>query len=343
MTISTTPTLNSHMFSSEFQTLVLHGVMRPVTFAIYGPGSAEPILSARYFPGEYDSVTIYGLDVLLDTLPVDITATVSLTVDGNALGPETIKIFKCSASMDESAETFIEDFFLTTSMAERNTVMGRLETVTAFTRSEERVDALCTYLQPDSTVVTRSVHITSLNGCAMIDVSPSRFDSPGEQLVSYVVTCGKRKARYRVLGYAPAPDPSILFRNCFHAWEIIHLTGKKETSGAYTRSNALIDGRTRNYHIDEVLSFKALTGPLRPGALPVAMDLARAKEAYLVNADGSNPTEITITECDTKHTNEDNELPDLSFTFRLAGRRNARVAVVRPPRVFDKHFDDTYE
>lgn len=343
MAITTIPTLNQHMFSGEFQTLVLNGVTQPVTFAVYGPGSPDPVLSARYFPDGRNSVTIYDLDVLLDTLPDDISAPVRMTVDGNTLGPDMITIFKCAASMGESAETFVDDFFLTTSMGERDTVMGRLETVTVFTRAEERVDALCTYRQDDGTVMSRSTHITSVNGCAMVDVSPARFDSPGEQLVGYVVVCGKRKARYRVLGYAPGPDPSILFRNCFHAWEVIHLTGKKEMSGAYTRSSALIEGRSRTYHIDEVISYKAMTGPLRPGELPVALDLARSKEVFMVNADGSDPTEITITDCDTKYTNEDNELPDLSFTFRLAERRNARVAVVRPPRVFDMHFDSTYE
>lgn len=343
MAITTIPTLNPHMFSSEFQTLVLAGITRQITFALYGPGSEQPILSALYFPDRNGSVTIYDLDVLLETLTTEITASIRMSVNGVTIGPEAITIFRCATSMDEGAETFIDDFFLTTSMRERNTAMGRLETVTAYCRQEESVAAHCTYLLSDGSLVARASSLGHVAGCAMIDVSPARFASPGEQLVCYEVVCGKRKARYLVLDYAPEPDPSILFRNCFHAWEMIHLTGRKETSGSYTRSSALIEGRMRNYHIDEVLSYKAMTGPLRPGELTVALDLARTKEAYLVNADGSDPTEITITDCESKYTNEDNDLPELTITFRLAERRNARVAVVRPAHVFDKHFDTTYE
>lgn len=368
MAITTTPTLNSHMFSSEFQTLVLNGIMQPVTFAIYGSGSAKPILSARYFPDGHDSVTIYDLDVLLDTLPVDITASVRMTVDGTTLGPDAITIFKCSASMAEPAEDFIDDFFLTTSMGERNTALGRKELVTAYSRNSEQVSVTCMYRQDDGTVSsiekvfdkvvdsepgdigiarasasTSEQVITTAAGVTEIDVSPELFALPGQQLISYVVACGKRKARYRVLTYAPNPDPSIIFRNCFNAWEIIHLTGKKETSGEYKRSSALIDGRMRTYHIDEVVYYKAMTGPLRPGETPVAMDLARTKDAYLVNPDGSGLTEITITDCEVKRSNEGHAIHDFTFTYRLAERRNARVAVVRPPRVFDKYFDATYE
>jgi hypothetical protein len=86
-----------------------------------------------------------------------------------------------------------------------------------------------------------------------------------------------------------------------------------------------------------------MTGPVRNGLEVKAYDLARSLYVFLMNADGSAGDEIVITDCDIKYTNEDNEIPDFTFTYRLAERYTDKIATVRPPRVFDATFDEQFE
>lgn len=338
----TVTTINELMFVSELSRLTFRTDNPDCTFAIVRNG--QEVFKQSYVADSNNLVTIYDLDRLLDTLIADIYDSFTFLVSGTALGCSNVKVFKCNAAVAEPAKTFIPDFFLTASMGERDTTPERYEVVTLYTDTETPVQAICTYVGDDLTVTTVNENITSLLGWSYIDVSPSRFMKPEKgTLVAYTIQAGKRKAHFRVHPSLPEAEPAVIFRNCFHAWETLYLTGAMETSGNYTRSSAIVGGQFRIYDIEETLSYKAQTGPLRPGAVPVAMDLARSKEVFLLNADGTVGDEIAITAVENKHTNEDDHMPDFSFTYRRVDRRNTMIAVERPPRIFDKTFDETYE
>lgn len=328
------------MFSSEFVQLKFKCTDASMEFSIM-QGTSK-IFSQIYFPDEDNQVIIHDLDKFLEAHISEFCADFRFLLDGNDMGEVTV--ITCNAAVEERAYTFYKDFFFTPSMGERDTAAGRYETVSALTDAETAVEAICTYRAADGTVSTKKVALPPVTGVSTINVSPARFeDADSGTLVAYTVQCGNRKARYRVLAAAPEVDPAIIFRNCFGCWETIHLTGAKEVSPSYTRSAALIEGQVRNYDIAEVMSFKAHTGPLRPGMVPVALDLARAKDVFLLNADGTAGARLTITDVDVKHTNEDNSIPDFQFTYRRADRRSAMLAVVRPPKLFDDTFDKTYD
>ena len=332
--------LYSKMFTSELAHLECSCASSSMVFSV-NLGSTV-ILSQTYYPDENHNVVIYDLDKLLETYIDALCETFSLLVDGTTV--KTIVVITCRTAIAERANTFYTDFFFTPSMGERDTAIGRHETVTLYCDSNTSIDALCTYLSADGAIVTNTKHLASISGWAPVDVSPEKFyDASAGQLISYVIQAGARKARYRVLATAPEADPAFIFRNSFGCWETIHLTGAKQVTPSYTRSNALIEGMNVMYDIEETMSYKAHTGPLRPGMVPVALDLARSLEVYLLGDDGIAGDRITITDVDVKHTNEDNSIPDFSFTYRRADRRSAQLAVVRPPRVFDKTFDETYE
>ncbi len=329
------------MFVSELTTLEFSGVETTLELSLRS--GDKDLFTNTYYATPDGKVTIYALDQLLETYISDIYIDISIFANGVGFGPATISVFACSASVAERAQTFVTDFFLTSMMGERNTFMGRYEILTAFCPEEEEVKAICTYRLPDGSVETIEQSMTSLNGWANLNASSDQFYRADAQLVGYVVACGKRKQRYRVLAYAPEADPVFIFRNSFRAWETLYFTGLKEVQPSYTRSHATIAGRFVNYRIEEEMVYKANTGPLRQGMEMVAFDLARSKDVFLLDADGNASDEITITDCDLKFNNEDKQIPDLSFTYRLSDRRNARIAVVRPPKIFDKTFDETYE
>lgn len=333
-------TLNPKMFSSELVRLEFSCTAASMVFSIK-QGNAE-IFSQTYFPDEHKQVFIYDLDKFLEAHIDEFCGQFSFFVDGTECGEVTVIV--CHSAVAEPANTFYPDFFFTPSMGERDTALGRYETVTALTDTDTDVDAFCTYRADDGTIKSKKIKLTSLNGWAAINVSPDQFcDAQCGTLLSYMVKAGNRIARYRVLANAPDVDPAVIFLNSFGCWETIHLTGSKQVTPSYTRSTALFDGQSRIYDIAEVMSFKARTGPLRPAMVPVALDLARAKDVFLLDADGTPGGRLTVTDVDVKHTNEDRTIPDFEFTYRRADRRSAMLSVVRPPKIFDDKFDETYE
>ncbi len=334
------------MFVSEFARLTFTSVEQNVSFVVLK--GSEEVFRTSFFTDSRGRVTVYDLDRLLETLIPDLYAEFTFLINDVPLGMENVKIFRCATSVNEPGQTFIPDFFLTSSMAERNTCHGRYECLSAYCETETPVVAECAYYLADGSLTTVNVDVAIVNGAASIDVSPDLFENPDlGQLVAYVINCGRRQARFRVLAYMPEYSPAVIFRNSFNCWETMYLTGTKETSSSYERSVAYICGRLRNYHIDETMTFKANTGPLRPGELPIALDLARSKEVFMLNANGSTGTEITITDANIKHSNEDSEIKDLTITYRLADIRNIAFDTARPPmlfnKIFDKTFDNTYE
>ena len=331
-----TPFYNK-MFTSEFSRLDFKCTGASMVFSI--EWEADEIFSQEYFPDDDHIVTVYDIDKLLESYFDGLCDSFDFFVDGALV--KHVSVFTCRINISESADTFYTDFFFTPCTGERDTALGRYETLTLYAGKNTSVDAVCTYFTADETLVTKTKHIADTSVGLMIDVSPSKFIDDAGELVSYVIHAGARYMPYRVLESVPDADPAFIFKNCFGCWETIYLIGAKETVPTYTRSNAVVGGNAVMYDIQEVMSYKADTGPLRPGMVPA--DLARAKDVFLLKKDGTAGDRITITEVDVKHTNEDNSLPDFTFTYRRADRRSSMIDVVRPPKLFDDTFDETYE
>lgn len=331
--------LAGKMFSAEFSRLQCSCDSEAMSFSVIWNDTV--ILSQSYFPDHNGIVFIYDLDKLFESYISELYDTFTLCVDDSPV--LQISVFLCRTAISEPAMSFCSDFFFSHSMGERDTAMGRFETLSLFCDDVTSVDAVCSYLAPDGSVVSKTKHVASLSGWAPLDVSPAKFADNAGSLFSYVVQAGARKARYRVLLNPPEYDPAFIFRNSFGCWETIYLSGSKQVTPSYTRSNAIIEGQNIMYDILETMSFKAYTGPLRPGMVPVALDLARSREIYLLGKDGTPGDRVNVSEVDVKHTNEDNEIPDFAFTYRRADRKSARLDVIRPPKIFDSSFDSTYE
>lgn len=333
--------LNQKMFTGEFMQLPFICEAESMTFSVHD--AEEMIFAQTYYPDEGHKVVIYDLDKLLEAHIDGVCATFSFRLDGTVL--RTVTVFVCRTAVTERAQTFCPDFFFTAAIGERDTAPGRHEMLTYYNDPVTPVRVECTYMGADGKVSVKNVSLPPASrGIAEINVSPDRFgDAAAGRLLSYIVRVGQRKAAYRVLPSAPEADPALIFRNAFGCWETIYLTGARQTAPAYTRSTALIEGESRVYDIAETMSYKAHTGPLRPGMVPVALDLARAKEVYLLTKDGGLGDALTVTDADVKHTNEDNAIPDFEITYRRSSRRSAMLAAPRPPRLFDDTFDDTHE
>ena len=337
------------MFASQFAVVSLVSSAETVALAI--KRGNDTIFSGTYFTSN-NSAVVYDLDRVFeeeldaedpDALPYD---DFTIVIDGVAASIGSIKVFRCDYQLHLDATKYLGEFFLTSGHGERDTALGRKELLPVYDADGEAAVAVCTYADSDTHALA---YVTKQLGDVVdfveLDISPDVFDDQqGMNLVAYEVQCGRRRQRYRVLDL-PEADPVLSFVNRFGCRELLYFAGAKTTSTAYTRDNAQVNGAYRVYHIDEVVSHEAQTGPLRPSMVAVAADLARAKDVWLYDvASAAEGDPVAITAADIKYTNEDSAIADLSVTYRLTRRRTMQGdEATRALRVFDSTFDETYE
>ncbi len=311
-----------------------------VSFTIADSGGT--ILNGTYTPVA-GTVRIYHLARLLRPLIVNVTAVFTFTADSTS---KTVHVVQSGVTVSESAATFLPSFFLSAVMTERDTSLERKELLylIPIEATLPTVQAVCSYWNGES-IVTATKPVAGIivaNEPCYVDASASRFvDSELGTLVAYTIVAGERTMRYRVTSL-PTAEYAMLFRNSFGAWEPIYFAGMTEEDAEFSRSSAFINGMYVNYDIDETTVLKSWTGPLRPSGVILSRDLARSRSVWMLK--GSDATEeVTITAVDVKHSSADNEIADFTFTWRRSALDPNRSYTVRPPKLFDDTFDETYD
>ena len=311
-----------------------------VSFSITYSGGT--LLSGTYTPVG-GIVRIYHLARLLRPLIDGVTAAFTFTAGSTS---KTVHVVQSGVTVSESAATFLPSFFLSAVMTERDTSLDRKELLylIPIEATLPTVQAVCSYWNGES-IVTATKPVAGIivaNEPCYVDASASRFvDSELGTLVAYTIVAGERTMRFRVTTL-PTAEHAMLFHNTFGAWEPIYFAGMPEDAPEYTRETAYVNGNMQLYNLEETASFKSWTGPLRPSGVALARDLARcAKGVFLL--EGSETTdEVTITAVDVKHTSADNDIADFTFTWRRSSLWSATLKAVRPPKLFDDTFDETY-
>ena len=333
------------MFSSELSEVAFSCSLTEVSFELLDE-QGTAIISTTYYPDMSGNVVIYGLDKI-----------VTASLSGQQIGEFAIyveedllcrfSVIPCPVAVEMPAYEFLTSSFLTSVTNERDTAVGRYECLSVYNPEGLELTVTASYMDYDGRIVSKDFPLQPVDPDAAVsyyNVSPVRFNdfSVGE-LIAMVVKCGIREQRYRVLMAPPQHDPAFIFRNCFGCWETIFLCGVKETDVKFTRSAAMINGSFTNYDLDEVISYKASSGPMRYGSDRLARDLARSQAVYMLKQDGTPGDRITITECDVKTDNADDTIPSFSFTYRRASLRSVDFVAPAPYRIFDNTFDLTYE
>lgn len=299
------------------------------------------LLDGTYIP--VDGVArVYHLHKLLSPLIMEVSATFTIAVGGVS---KTVHVVQSRIAVTETAADFLPSFFLTTVMTERDTAVGRKEllTVLPIEATVPDVVAVASYWN-GTQVVTASHTLASgltTGAVAEVDVSAARLvDTALGTLVGYTVTCGERRMAYRVR-QLPTAEVAMLMRNAFGAWEAVYFAGMTETAPEYTRETALVNGRLRLYNLEETDTLKCWTGPLRPSGVTLTRDLARSRDVVLLER-GVASDEVVVTAVEVKHTTADNDIADMTVTWRRSSLLSARLVPVRTPKLFDETFDETY-
>lgn len=335
-----------YMFSSALDRITFTTDQAKANFRLLH-GTAE-VLNETYVPDANGRISILGMQELIEPyLRSNLIESFSYEIS-DASGTSVTKSFVvqyCAAESSLHAKSFMESFFLSILMGEKVTSIGRKEFLHLVVFEETAVTVTCLYLgsegQKSKTIALNAV--TNLNEVVTVDVSPDNFadDSLG-QLFYYTVKAGSRSQSFQVDLSKPDAAPCLLFTNSFGCQETIYCTGTHTLDPEFERSSTIIDGKFRHYKIDESRIFSANTGILNVPMSIWADDLFRSKEIYLLV--GNLPDkEITITESESKRTNNLDALPTFTFSYRYAQRNQNILQLPRAGRVFDNTFDNTFE
>lgn len=327
-----------YLFVSELDVVVFSAGSSLSLVIADAEGSTVISCSYTAVDGE---VKVYDLDRLLSPLIAGVMADFTFTVDGS---PAVLHVVQSRTRVSESAADFLAGHYLSSVTTGRDTALGRKEMVTLLsTAGAVDVTAACVYAN-GGMCVPQSVQLASALAAGQVhevDCSPSLLvnDALGE-LVQYTVNAGSRLMTYRV---SPTQTHrlALLMRNNFGAWEPCYFRGMNEHDPKISRELALVAGSIRPLKIDEEDTCKSYTGPLRPGAVQLFRDLARAYDVMLL--DGGVATDpVVISDAEVKHTDDDGSLPAFTFSWRRAAHTSAMFDVPVIPRFFDDTFDATF-
>lgn len=323
----------------------------------------ETILSENYVPDANNEIVIYELSSLIepylqDKLISNFEIEIIALSDTNTILKQSKISFTalyCKADVDISADDFINRFFLSTLMGAKVTALGQKEYLHFVTTDEDFVsgdegsfvavqiyaDYVDSEMKKTSDVFEWTVQINAAEmQIITIDVSPLNFVKKGMTLVAYKVVVGGRTQMFCVSQRYDS-EPDIAFKNSFGLFETLYFTGTKEDAPEISRSAAYVNGEYRNYHIEENRIVKANTGVVPETMVCLVDELARSTEAYLIEK-GEIGRQITITESESKRTNDLDSLFSFQVTYRIAKRNQNILNVFRATRTFDKTFDKTF-
>lgn len=238
--------------------------------------------------------------------------------------------------------TFLTTHFLTLLEGHKTTYMGRLE----YLHYMGKDTATVTAHYSDKTTKLFTAPATGGNDLyTTIDVSPSRFEAEGTDLLYYVVEAGSRSITFIIDSEERDVAPTLLFTNSFGCQELIYCTGKHEVDPQYTRDTAYMGGIRVNYRITEQRTFNADTGYLGTDMANWADDLFRSDEVYLVNFIGGVAKvgkRVTLSDSKSKRDNLRDSVPRFTFSYTYAQRQHNVLDLQRAGRIFDNTFDNTF-
>ncbi len=289
-----------------------------------------------------DLLTTYVKNSLVSHLQLNIVEEIQ---DSNVTYNETIEadVIYCVADFGMDAEEFCSRHFLTILQGVKETALNRLEYLHYLGNDAAAVRA---YYDDGSLADFNLVPVGGNGRYTTIDVTPSQFDAQDKTLVNFVVTAGNRTQEFSMDLENPDCAPILIFDNSFGVEELLYCTGSHVVSPSYKRDAAWMNGKQRNYNIEETRTFKADTGIMNTAMANWADELFRSSYVRVVNFYNGFPNvgkEVLITDSKSEYSNEDSTLIRYTFSYQYSQRNQNVVDMQREGRIFDNTFDHTFQ
>ncbi len=332
------------VFSSQFPDVLISNVGESalVTVTIGG----EQVFQETLYP-DSSGIVLEDMSSLVEpyarqqlTVLVNITAACQNGQSYNA----TVRVLYSAADMGDgvTASEFYDSHFLTTLMGPKLTAVGRMEKLSYFGTGTASVTAI---YDDGTTQVFSAVATGGNTEYTRIDVSPDQYVAAGKVLVEYHVVAGNRQQDFIVQPESLDCAPILCFVNSFGVEELLYCTGLHQVTPEYKRSQARLGRFTRTYKLEEIRHFKADTGVLNKAMADWVDEVLRSDEIRVCNFYNGQVRpgkEVVITDSKSDRSNDDAELPRITFTYEYSQRNHNVLQLYREGRIFDNTFDDTF-
>ena len=305
-------------------------------------GEVSILSTALSFGGD-GTVTLEDMASLFEAYSDDAVKNCVLKLNG--VTAASWVLIPCRLSTTDSAQVWCSQSFLTVVRGERMTHAASREYLSWWQPSAGNATLSVAAVWASSSGVqteSRTMSVDARQGINTHSWNVSEWTPPaaGAVLVRYTISLGNRIQRYCLRAVEHAPSV-LCFLNSFGVYESMTFFGVVERDTKPTRTSAIIGGKTRNYDVESVPTWKASTGELPEGMSGLMDDVVRARRLWLM--DGAiGDVEVTLTDNEWKRTNTSVDSLSGTVTWRMTSRRQLRARTAQDGRIFDETFDETF-
>ena len=268
----------------------------------------------------------------------------------NAVSSTFFVLYCRDAIIDIPAETFLQDYFLTTHVS-RFTTAQSCEHLSLY-RPDSAGSAPITlrvkmWLSlPDDRVVNHTYQTQLSAGVGVVGISlpvpevllDARAADADCRLLSFELTVDKRRCMFYV---QPCPSAELfMFRNNFGCWESVSFPSESRCVLETSYSESQVDGLLSAYDVRHTRRYELESCLLVPNAMRWLEQFVRSSQ--VLHGQGDAAQRVLIKEYRYERSNAAGAPHQLSFSWQYADGRRAHDVLTLDSSIFTEPFNETY-
>ena len=268
----------------------------------------------------------------------------------NAVSSTFFVLYCRDAIIDIPADTFLQDYFLTTHVS-RFTTAQSCEHLSLY-RPDSAGSAPITlrvkmWLSlPDGRVVSHTYQTQLSAGVGVVGISlpvpdvllHARAAYADCRLLSFELTVDKRRCMFYV---QPCPSAELfMFRNNFGCWESVSFPSESRCVLETSYSESQVDGMLSAYDVRHTRRYELESCLLLPNAMRWLEQFVRSSQ--VLHGQGAAAQRVLIKEYRYERSNAAGAPHQLSFSWQYADGRRAHDVLTLDSSIFTEPFNETY-
>ena len=268
----------------------------------------------------------------------------------NAVSSTFFVLYCRDAIIDIPAETFLQDYFLTTHVS-RFTTAQSCEHLSLY-RPDSAGSVPITlrvtmWLSlPDDRVVSHTYQSQLSAGVGVVGISlpvpdvllHARAAYADCRLLSFELTVDKRRCMFYV---QPCPSAELfMFRNNFGCWESVSFPSESRCVLETSYSESQVDGMLSAYDVRHTRRYELESCLLVPNAMRWLEQFVRSSQ--VLHGQGDAAQRVLIKEYRYERSNAAGAPHQLSFSWQYADGRRAHDVLTLDSSIFTEPFNETY-
>lgn len=270
--------------------------------------------------------------------------------DENAVSSTFFVLYCRDAIIDIPAETFLQDYFLTTHVS-RFTTAQSCEHLSLYRPDSAGSVPITLRVKmwlglPDGRVVSHTYQSQLSAGVGVVGISLSvpdvllhaRAAYADCRLLSFELTVDKRRCMFYV---QPCPSAELfMFRNNFGCWESVSFPSESRCVLETSYSESQVDGLLSAYDVRHTRRYELESCLLVPNAMRWLEQFVRSSQ--VLHGQGDAAQRVLIKEYRYERSNAAGAPHQLSFSWQYADGRRAHDVLTLDSSIFTEPFNETY-